>query len=114
MPVLERLVILVLVVWGTTNVVSGSKLVKPLRDRLQHFSPALGTLAKCYMCAGFWIAIGWSFLGLGVCNQFRLFELQSFGNVIGVIADGMMGSGTTWILFVVLARLGRWSCRCRL
>lgn len=99
MSVSERLLIAVMLVWGTTNIVSGSKLTRPLRDRLQESNARLGELANCYMCTGFWIGCLWSVLGFGIA--------KSIAPVwIGVIADGFMMSGSTWIIHVVLEKLG--------
>ena len=102
MPVLERLMVFVLVVWGTTNILSGSKLLKPLRDWLLHSMRWLGELVDCYMCTGFWVGLSWSFLGLGTCNELRFYPVD----LIGLVADGCLASGTTWIIFVVLEKLG--------
>lgn len=95
----ERLLIAVLLVWGTTNIVSGSKLTSPLRDRLQESNAKLGELANCYMCTGFWVGCVVSMVGFGVAKSIA-------PGLIGVIADGFIASGSTWIIHVVLERLG--------
>lgn len=100
---LERLIIFILVVWGMTNIISGSYIFQPLRDWLKDVR-VLGRLLPCYMCTGFWVGLMVSLIDHISRNQFR--EIGSVLAVKEIFYDGCIGSGTTWILFVILARLG--------
>jgi len=97
MPVLDRLAIFILSCWGVTNVVAGSKLIRPIRDRLKPV-PFLGDMLPCYMCAGWWVGAGLSAIGLGPG------DLPNY--VFTIIRDGFISSGTCWIIHVVLTKLG--------
>jgi hypothetical protein len=117
-PVSDRLIIFSMVVWGLTNVVSGSSLVAPIRDWLssRKSTTFLGKLANCYMCSSFWLGTLVSSLGYGVCNELRKMydgdwcdsvpEVQQGWLVVDTVMDGFIASGTTWIIFVVLVKLG--------
>ena len=96
--VLERLIIFVLLVWGVTNIISGSMIMKPFRDLLYNLSPTLGKLISCYMCTGFWVGISISFWCVGTIYPNSI--------IAGPVLDGFIGSGTTWIIFVILEKLG--------
>lgn len=106
MPISDRVLIFSLVVFGLTNIVVGSKLFSPVRDRLQQINPRLGELAKCMMCAGFWVGLFVSILGLNLCNQLRHSTSSWAWKILDCGLDGFLASGVAWILFVVLARLG--------
>jgi len=92
--------ILILAAWGLTNIVSGSLLFRPARAWFDAKVPFIGRLLRCYMCFGFWAGI---LISLMTRNQFRVLDFE-FWRLI--LLDGWICSGTTWIIYVILVRLG--------
>ena len=107
----DRLVIFCALCWGITNVVSGSKLTKPIRDWAL-CPESIRTMLNCYMCTAFWVGMAISVLfnaQLGVCSSLTLFlpdAPQAYSIALGALFDGFIGSGIVWIMFVVLEKLG--------
>lgn len=69
---------------------------KPLRDKLQNVW-FLGKMIVCVMCAGFWVG---GFLSL-LWNPTQ-FITQIPG--LSFILSGALGSGTSWIIHVFVAK----------
>lgn len=82
-----------------TNIIVSSKLTSPIRSFLS-CKPGpwqmFAYLMKCPMCVGFWVGVFW-------------WSMSMFPSVDGNmkwLMAGMVGSGTTWMIRVVLAKLG--------
>ena len=98
MPISGDLIAFVLVCWGITNILVNSKLFKPLRDRLKPV-PFLGQMIYCTMCMGWWVGLAVSCLGMNITEVSYDYRLE-------FIADAFVSSGTCWIIYVALARMG--------
>ena len=107
------LIIFILTAWGITNIICNALITEPLRTSFVHavclLAARLGKDAekaksvaakfiKCPMCVAFWVGLLCSFF-LEVPVEANLFPL-------GHLFSGFLASGTTWIIHVVLARLG--------
>jgi hypothetical protein len=88
-----------LAVYGTTAVVTESKLLAPIRAFLARRSPFLGALLSCALCFGFWAGAGYSLLGLSLVASsapaWWPLGLRAF-------ADGAAGAAVSWILATVV------------
>lgn len=95
----------VLVVYGTSLVLTSSALLAPLRRRIGSFHPKLEMFVGCMMCVGFWVglALSWRY-GVGVARFVGESRLMS--SATRAILDGFASAGFCWILRVVMARLG--------
>jgi len=89
----------VLAVYGTTAIVTESKLFAPLRAWTSRRWPWLGTLLGCAMCFGWWCGAGLSCLGwsptAGVVPGWWPIWLRA-------IVDGAAASAVCWGLAVVV------------
>lgn len=102
-PLQERLqtVAVVMVLWllltyGVTLVVTGSKIAEPLR-RLIGRIPRVGYAIACPMCFGWWVGLGVSLLGVGPAHGSPLPTWMI------PIADAFCASAWCWIAHVLLA-----------
>jgi uncharacterized RDD family membrane protein YckC len=84
---MEGLLTFVLACYGLTNIVTNSKLFKPVREGAP--GTWLKDLLKCPMCFGFWAGLILAFW----------FDINPF---IGAL----ISSGSSWTIHVVLMRLG--------
>ena len=95
------LIIFILVCYGTTNVITGSKIFAPIRDRSKRlpgrYGVWFGQLMDCPMCMGFHVGVFWFAVGL-IDIDLRL--------NLGWLAAGSLASGVCWIIRVLLYRLG--------
>ena len=83
----------VLIVYGVTLVITGSRIMAPLRRLSCKY---LGGLLACSMCVGWWAGLGANLLGL---------PLTGLG-WRHALADAFAGSTCCWAAHVVLRRLG--------
>lgn len=86
----------VLVVFGTTLIVTQSLIFEPLRRRLAERSYWLGKLASCPMCFGFWAGLMWALVGVPLPFAEHLVAFQS----------AIASSAVCWMIHVTLERLG--------
>lgn len=94
----------VLVVYGTSLVLTSSALLAPLRRRIGSFHPKLETFVGCMMCVGFWVglALSWRY-GVGVA---RFVNARLVSSATRAVLDGFASAGLCWVLRVVMAKLG--------
>ena len=88
-------------VYGVVLIVTGSKLMEPLRRLTKQLWPFLGYLLSCPMCFGFWVGAAVDLAGLPL--------LMSRGSVslpVSVVLSGTASSALSWGCHVTLARLG--------
>jgi hypothetical protein len=84
-----------LAVYGTTTIVTESKLFAPLRAGVSRRSAFLGTLFSCAMCFGFWVGAAYSMLGLSLVAG----SSPAWWPIwLRAITDGAAGAGVSWIL----------------
>lgn len=88
-----------LTVYGTTAVVTESKLFAPLRALVARRSPFLGTLFSCAMCFGFWAGAAYSLLGLSPVSAAAPAWWPLW---LRALADGAAGAGVSWILAMLV------------
>ena len=93
-----QLAVFVLVCFGTTNILATSRLFAGLRRCLKARSSLAGYWARCPMCLGVPVGMGWNLAGLDL----------AFGLpwVLEMLVAGAVSSGSCWALHVVLHRLG--------
>jgi hypothetical protein len=107
----DKLLVFCALCWGITNVVSGSKLTKPIRDWALCPRP-IKALLNCYMCTAFWVGLLISlffYVQLGICSSMTLFlpeAPRAYSVALGAVFDGFIGSGAVWVMFVVMEKLG--------
>lgn len=92
-----------LVCYGTTLIVTQSKLFASLRAWLAGVSKWAGTLFKCPMCFGFWAGVFWALAGLW---PHTVLWGRAWMRPLELLAAGCVSSATCWIVRVVLHRLG--------
>ena len=91
------LLIFLLASYGVTNIVTGGKIFKPLRELVKPV-PGFGYWICCEMCFGFAVGVGWCALelwpdlGLAWWRQW--------------FAAGAVSSGWCWMVRAILHRLG--------
>lgn len=95
----------ILVAYGFSNIVVYGSIFAGLRNFLDRISPSFwGKLFSCMMCfptwAGFFLSLTFFspslYYGFDDINVFGLFKIpKEFGSVF---FDGVLASGTTWIL----------------
>ena len=73
-------------VLGITTIITTSRLMHPIRLKIQKVSDLLGVLVTCPSCFGFWAA-----LTLSLVHQ------SMTGNII---FDAFLGSGLMWYMIV--------------
>jgi len=116
MDLLFSLVIWILVVFGATNGIVVSALLKPFRDWL-NFSEIskdtngnvvsviprkfnfFGKLISCPMCMSFWLAIPASIFLYSPCFVVSNAAIYGIQHTIG---DAFLGSITSWICYLLL------------
>lgn len=94
-----------LAVFGTTNIVTTSKMFSPIRSGFSRV-PFLGKLLKCQLCFGFWVGMFWGFF---VWNPSEMLFLRAYNGDIQVLFDllfnGAVGSSVAWILHLITLKL---------
>lgn len=90
--------IFALVCFGLTNIVTGGKICRPLREGLARRFPWLGEWIDCPMCFGFWVGAFWDAAGL--------FPRVGVSRLVEVIAAASISSAVCWIVHVALVHLG--------
>lgn len=93
------LVAWLLMTYGVTLVITGSRIMAPLR-RLIGRNEWMRHFIECPMCIGWWAAVGISCLGVGPSH------CVPWHPGLRVIADGFCGSAWCWMVHVALAKLG--------
>jgi hypothetical protein len=88
-----------LVAYGITILVTGSKLFEPVRRRFEPY-PYIHKLISCPMCFGFWVGLG---LGLRGIGPGQLLPLSAFEQIL---SDAFAASAWCWTAHVILAKLG--------
>ena len=92
---IEDLLVWILVCYGITNVVTGSTIMAPVRQKSQKIHKKLGELLECPMCFGFWVGVAVSLLW---ASPTGLGESVFLGPVwYHYILDGFLASGTCWL-----------------
>ena len=102
-PLRERVLMPLIVVWalavhGITQIVTVSRIARPVREVAP--SPRRALLS-CPMCFGFWVG-----LALSLCGLSPLGPLVSWPGLARAVVDGAAASGVAWAAHVTLARLG--------
>jgi hypothetical protein len=87
-----------LVVHGVTQIVTVSRIARPIREAAPS---SLRALLSCAMCFGFWVGFMLSLAGLGPVRQ-----VVGWPVAASALLDGAASSAVAWAAHVVLARLG--------
>lgn len=92
-----------LLVWalaahGLTQIVTVSRIARPIREAAP---PRLQALLSCPMCLGFWVGLALSLSGLS-----PLAVLVTWPGLARGVVDGAAASAVCWAAHVALARLG--------
>ncbi len=90
----------VLVTYGATLAVTGSRLARPLRALAARWSPALGRFVSCPMCVGWWVGLAEAIVLPGVC------PVDGVAAWVRLPANAFAGLAAAWVCHVVLAWLG--------
>jgi hypothetical protein len=93
-----QVVVFLLACFGTTNIVTTSRLFAGLRRRCERRSTFAGYWVRCTMCMGVPVGIGWNLVGLGLASGLLWF--------LEALVAGAVSSGGCWVLHVALHRLG--------
>ncbi|MFI0429987.1 hypothetical protein [Mariniflexile sp. HMF6888] len=101
-----ELLIIVLIVYGISAIVTISKIFEPLRDFTEKYSPNFWSyLTSCMQCLPFWIGIFVSFViesPVKIENEM----LPSFLNVFFTyLFSGALFSGTTMFIHTIFVNL---------
>jgi hypothetical protein len=88
--------------YGATNILTASKLFRPLRDYLSTLTSYQGIffsdLVHCPMCIGFWVGVFW-YAAIADAAWHSRYDFEW-------LAFGAMASGFCWIMRVILHKLG--------
>ena len=93
-----QLVVFLLACFGTTNIVTTSRLFAGLRRWCERWSTLAGHWVRCAMCIGVPVGMGWNLAGLGLSSGLSRF--------LEALVAGAVSSGGCWVLHVALHRLG--------
>ena len=107
MDYLSSFIIWSLAVFGISNIIVFSALLKKPRDWVSGKIPFLGKLLNCIMCLGFWAG---AFLGETYWSPSKLLILREYPFAFSVqdfIMNGCIGSAISWILYLHLAEMMR-------
>jgi len=89
----------ILIAYGFSNIVVYGSIFESMRDYLDKINPIfLGKLVSCMLCFPTWVGF---FLSLFFFSPTTYYGLGDFGfgnNVTSVFFDGVLASGTTWVL----------------
>jgi hypothetical protein len=99
----ERVLMPLIIVWGLvvhgiTQIVTVSRIARPVREAAP---PPLRAFLSCPMCLGFWVGLALSLSGLSPLAPF-----VSWPGLARAVADGAAASAVCWAAHVLLARLG--------
>lgn len=109
---LSKLVLMALAIYGLANAIAVLKAGKPIRfffeylhlntknSWLKAFWSFWHTLFKCPTCLSFWIGMATSYWVVS------LMDVLIKERAVWVVADGLVFCATSWILHVVMTRLG--------
>lgn len=108
---LHHLCVWVLVTYGLTLILTGSKLFAPARALLTRSCstrfPWVCTFVSCPLCVGTWVGMGASLCGFslvaGISPAVPLFAQHA---ALRILADGWAAGGACFACHVVLARMG--------
>ena len=98
----------ILIAYGFSNIVVYGSIFEGFRNFWGRVNPSFfGTLFTCMVCfptwAGFFMSLTFFsptlYYGLGDLNVFGLFEISK--EVSSVFWDGVLASGTTWLIHTV-------------
>lgn len=116
MDYLANFIIWSLAVFGTTNIITVSALLKPFRDWIQ-FKEIIkdetgkitgvtsrkwalpGKLVNCPMCVGFWAGMFWSIMEYSPAYNLILESTRS-NFYTQTLFDAFLGSITSWMLYL--------------
>ena len=85
----------ILITYGFSNIVVYGSIFDGFREFWKKLNPSFfGTLFSCMVCLTFFSPT--LYYGLGDLNIFGLFEISK--EVSSVFWDGVLASGTTWLL----------------
>lgn len=92
----------ILVTYGVTLVLTGSKISAPLRRLFTSVVPKSCYFVQCPMCVGWWVGFGLALL------EPRLGPLTALGwpRWGQGLGEAFAASGACWAVHVVLAKLG--------
>ena len=101
---LTDLLIFILICFGAANIVATSKIFRFLNRRRW-----VEVFFGCVMCMGFWWGVFFAYNGMDVGimlfkPEFQYWHLE--GEHLRLFAHGCLGSGASWIIFVILEKLG--------
>lgn len=92
-------ILFILIAYGFSNIIVYGSIFKKLRDYLDKVSPKFwGKLFSCMMCFPTWVGF---FLSIFFFSPTMYYGLADFGfgnSVTSVFFDGILASGTTWLL----------------
>lgn len=94
-------IIWALPILGTTLIITCSAIMRPLREFWQERWHWLYKLMVCPMCAGWWVGLAASGLGLS------LFEAGEFHPALTHFADACAASWMCWVSHTILCALGQ-------
>lgn len=97
-----------LAVYGLTLIITGSRIMEPLRRLGRKASDLLGYFLGCPMCMGFWISALLSLAGLPLftrCDSGSLL-VNVASAALAFSLNGAAGAALSWTAHVVLAKLG--------
>ncbi len=87
-----------LATYGVTNIVTGGRILAPLRDWLDRRSTVVGYWVRCPVCLGVPVGMTWALVGV--------WPATGRGRLVDVLAAGAVSSGWCWGVRVLLHRLG--------
>lgn len=91
-----------LVTYGVTLVLTGSKIVEPLRRRFASIFPSSSYFVHCPMCVGWWVGLGLGLL-LPRLGPLASLQLPRWEQAFG---EAFAASAACWGIHVVLVKLG--------
>lgn len=111
---MEKDILFLLCVWGSTHIIVSSKITKNTRDWFLVNFPKIGELLGCYQCTGFWVSLIIYFFimptGLMINDyliNFERFDIQFSLNLLDPLFWGFIGAGTCSLLSFVSSYLLR-------
>ncbi len=91
-----------LISYGMTHIITGTKIFEWLRVLLDKISPNFfGFLIQCPACTGFWIGVVLSFLYMPMAYGINVFATY--------LINGCLSSGINWLLFMFMDFLNEYT-----
>ena len=91
-----------LLVYGITLILTGSRITEPVRRFVSKKIPGSCYFVQCPMCVGWWIGLGLALLEPRI-GPLTMFGWPRWGQALG---EACMASAACWVVHVVLAKLG--------